>query len=146
MAEGLRGHCGGILWLLDLIEEHRGAVRYDWRTRLGSSADLIGTAAMPWGEAVDVIRVLRADPSSMIAAALAGWTHPVSREALVLADLFDLTHMLAWGQNGGKGPKPKPYPRPWKQQTPGRQYGKARPLSELQARLRARFGRAPEIV
>jgi hypothetical protein len=46
----------------------------------------------------------------MIAAALEGWSHPISREALVLMDLFDLDVRVA---TGGKG-KAKPHPgRPW---------------------------------
>lgn len=44
---------------------------------------------MPYGEAVRLVGVLAADPSSQIAAALNEWTTPRSPEWLVLADLFD---------------------------------------------------------
>lgn len=44
-----------------------------------------------------------------MAAAIEGWDHPISREALILMDHFDLDMAV----NAGKK-KPKPYPRPWK--------------------------------
>lgn len=54
-----------------------------------------------------MLTVLAADTTSQIAVALAGWKYPVSREAMVLADLFDM-------QLGSKSKKkPAPYPRPW---------------------------------
>jgi hypothetical protein len=60
-----------------------------------------------WGEAMRLLTVLAADPSSHLAAALAGWSHPMSREAMILADLFDV-------QLASKSKKkPQPYPRPW---------------------------------
>lgn len=68
---------------------------------------------MRWGEALRLARMLAVDPTSQLGAALAGWDHPVSREALVLMDIFDLEHIVAWAQGGGKGAKPRPYPRPW---------------------------------
>jgi hypothetical protein len=63
---------------------------------------------MTWGEAWRVYTLLRADPSSAIAAAEEGWPYPVSREAIILADLYDLTHGIA-----ANGKSVKPYPRPW---------------------------------
>jgi hypothetical protein len=68
--------------------------------------ELVGEA-MSWGEAVHLLSALARDPSSHVAAAIAGWQHPLSREALVLADLLDLTAAAHSSK------KPKPYPRPW---------------------------------
>jgi len=62
---------------------------------------------MGWGEAWRLTLVLARDPSSQVAAAVAGWPHPVTREWAVIADLFDLQHKVA-SQN-----KSKPLPRPW---------------------------------
>lgn len=62
---------------------------------------------MSWGEAVRLVELLSADPSSAIAAALAEWAHPIPREAIVLMDLYDLQHASKSKR------KPKPYPRPW---------------------------------
>ena len=61
---------------------------------------------MSWGEAIRLTNLLAADPSSHVAASLAGWEHPASREWLVLADLFDAFRVANFK-------KPAPYPRPW---------------------------------
>ena len=63
---------------------------------------------MSWGEAVRLVSILRADPSSMLAAAMEGWAYPFSRTEALLADLYDLEYAKA----GVK--RPKPYPRPYK--------------------------------
>lgn len=106
------GDAGGIVALADLIDAHRGAFEYDWRTRFRKPLRTVGRS-MSWGEAFRLTQVLATDPSSSVAAALAGWDMPTTRESLALMDLFDLTHRIAWAQGGGKGQKPKPYPRPW---------------------------------
>lgn len=105
-----RGEPGGILGLLDLIEEHRGAVEYDFRARFHLAAEMIGRE-IGWGEAVRLVRILRADPASMIAAAIEGWDYPLPRGDAVLMDLFD----LEFAKTGARGRKPHPG-RPWKQQ------------------------------
>jgi hypothetical protein len=95
-----------------LIDAHRGAFEYDWRTRFGQSLRVVGRS-MAWGEALRLTSELARDPGSRVGAALAGWDYPVSQEALVVMNLFDLTHQIAWAQGGGKGSRPKPHPRPW---------------------------------
>lgn len=108
MARGLKP--GGILGLLDLIEEHRAALRYDWRTRFGKSLDSV-PSEIGWGEALDLVRVLRADPSSMLAAAIEGWDYPLDRLGWMLADLIDVTGASAagkkWKTYEGRPLKPK---------------------------------------
>jgi hypothetical protein len=100
---------GGIFGLLGLIASHRGAVEYDFRTRFGYGLSEVG-ARITITEAARLVVIVRQDPSSAIAAALEGWTHPISREALILMDLFDLDMQVATGRKG----KPKPHPgRPW---------------------------------
>ncbi|WP_051549262.1 hypothetical protein [Nocardioides sp. URHA0032] len=55
--------------------------------------------------------ILRRDPSSAVAAALEGWDYPISREALAILDLYDLT--MAANNDSKKG-RPKPHGgRPW---------------------------------
>lgn len=145
MAEGGRLR-GGICGLLDLIEEHPGALEYDFRTRFPGLPNGLGDVPdrMGWGEAIRVLRILRADPSSMVAAAAEGWSHPISREALALLDLYDLT-MAA--NSSGKGPKPKPHSgRPF--DTSGKktqQYGNTggRSRAEVVAILNARGHNLP---
>lgn len=88
---------------------------------------------MSWGEAWDLTSVLLQDPTSRVAVAVGGWEEPMSREAQILADIFDLTA----GIHSGKR-RPKPYPRPW--DTDGRRkFGKTnRPTAEVVAILAAR--------
>lgn len=98
---------GGILGLILLFEEYRAAFDYDWRTRFRLPAESIG-GEMPWDEAVRLVRILRADPSSQIAAAIEGWDYPLSREGWQMADLIDV-------QGASKaGKKWKAYTRPIK--------------------------------
>ena len=72
-----------------------------------SLADVLD-GRMPWAETLALFRVLVNDPTSHIAAAIRGYLHPWSREAFVLADLYDLT---VAAHSNGKG-RSKPYPRP----------------------------------
>jgi hypothetical protein len=77
--------------------------------------------AMSWGEAWRLFNILAADPSTQVAAQLAGWKHPADRIDLILRDLFDLEFRKA-------KKSPKPYPRPWdKQET--RRMGAGRHMS-----------------
>ena len=62
---------------------------------------------MGWDEAWRLTDVLLIDPSSQVAAAVAGWDYPSSREDITLRDLYDLQHITKVKR------KPKPYPRPW---------------------------------
>lgn len=63
---------------------------------------------MGWGEALRLVRLLRSDPSSQIATAIEEWEYPLSREAAILADMWDLSYAKA----GAK--KRERYPRPFK--------------------------------
>lgn len=96
---------------------------------------------MEWGEAIRLLRVLRADPSSMLAAAIEGWDYPLDRAGWMLADLIDV-------QGSSKaGKKWKAYPRPIKA-TNGerRRRGNAagRTRSQVVAILRE-FGHGPPV-
>lgn len=88
---------------------------------------------MDWGEAIRLIRILRADPSSMLAAAIEGWEYPLPRTDAILMDQYDLTRAAA-GDKKWKG-----YTRPFKQDDSQRQrHGDAagRPAVEVVALLR----------
>lgn len=117
MAGGREGDRGGICGLLDLIEEHRGALEYDWRARFGQGLDTSVPAEIGWDEAVRLVRILRNDPSSQLAAAIEGWDYPLSRLGWMLADLLDV-------QGSSKaGKKWKTYPRPVKAKEKSRRWG-----------------------
>lgn len=62
--------------------------------------------SMSWGEAWRLTQVLIRDTSSHVCAAVQGWDGPRSREWLLIADLFDLTHAVNSRRT------PTPYPRP----------------------------------
>lgn len=96
--------------LAELIDAQRGPLEYDWRSRFHLPLSVIGDA-MTWGEAVRLVRVLRSDPSSALSAAVEGWDYGMTRESLLLLDLFDLEHAKA----GVKNPKPH-WMRPGKPQ------------------------------
>jgi hypothetical protein len=89
LAGALGGDFPGILTLLDLIEGHRSAFEYDWRTRFSIPLSAIGTRAMSWGEAFRLALILIADPSSQVGAATGGLAQPVSREYVALQILVD---------------------------------------------------------
>ena len=63
--------------------------------------------AMTFGEAWRLTEIVLADPSTQVAAAVAGWDYPLSRGDITMRDLYDLQHTSKAKR------KPKPYPRPW---------------------------------
>jgi hypothetical protein len=72
---------------------------------------------MPWGEAVRHTRTLANDPTSQIGVVLGGYDFPWSREWAALANLYDAFAEVHFE-------KPKPYPRPWREQRENeRHYG-----------------------
>lgn len=128
-----RGDAGGILGLLELIEEHRAAIEYDFRSRFHLGAHVIGHE-VGWGEAIRLVRILRSDPSSMLAASVEDWEYPLSRTDAILADMWDLSYAKA----GSK--KRERYPRPFKQKSGSTQkWGDTagRSRDEVEAILRA---------
>ena len=136
MAEGRRLP-GGILGLLDLIEEHRAALRYDWRTRFHRGLDESVPEDIGWSEALDLVRILRSDPSTMLAASVEDWEYPLSRTDAILADMWDLSYAKA----GAK--KRETYPRPFKRPGSSQRWGDTggRSREEIEAILFA-HGRA----
>lgn len=98
---------GGIVWLRELIAEHAAAFAYDFRSRFHVSIDTVGRE-ISYGEAYLLVAQLLKDPSSAVYASANDWKYPLSREGLILSDLFDLL-MRA---NSGKR-RTKPYPRPF---------------------------------
>ena len=109
-------------------------MRYDWRTRFGKGLDESVPSEIGWSEMLDLVSVLRNDPSSQLAAAVEGWEYPLDRNGWMLADLLDIQGSKALGK------KWKAYPRPLKprlsvERTRGNVAGMTR--EETVARLRA---------
>ena len=128
---------GKIRGVLRLIDAHPAEIAYDLRERFGVGVDAVFDGRIPWDEAWMLLRQLAADPTSRFAAAYNGWDHPFSREAMVLADLYDLT---VHAHTDPKKRRPKPYPRPFKTKSSATRRSQ-RPTasqSEIDAALRAR--------
>lgn len=53
---------------------------------------------MSWGEGVRLVRLLAKDPTSQTCVAIQGLDHPITREALALYDLYDLTGLIHAGK------------------------------------------------
>lgn len=90
-----------------------------------------------------LVTVLRKDPSSAIAATLEGWEYPVSREALILMDHYDLDRELNRDRKKGKAYR---YPRPYETDDRERtRHGNAAGQSQAEVigRLRGRGQDAP---
>jgi hypothetical protein len=100
---------GGTCRLLELIEEHRAEITYDFRSRFNLSVLDIG-GSVSFHEAALLVSILLRDTSSWLCASYNKWDYPVSREWIVAAHTYDLLSMV----NSGKGKKPKPYPTPMK--------------------------------
>ena len=138
---GRRRWAGGILGLLDLIDEHRGALDYDFRARFPGLSN--GVASMPdevgWDEGIRLVRILGGDPSSQIAAAMNEWPHPVSHTDVILMDLWDMTAAAA---HAGSKKQPPKYPRVWKVKGDTFRRGNAagRTPEQVMAILREQFG------
>ena len=135
-----RGDAPPILTLLDLIEEHRPAFEYDWRTRFGCRFDV--PAQMSWGEAWRLTMELASDPSSHVAAGIYGWDHAVSYEWMLAANAYDA---FVSANSDPKKSRPAPYPRPWDEKPKAIGAGTSMSVAEyraLRARIEAPAGRS----
>lgn len=97
---------GGILELYGLIDKYPVELTRDFREKFSLSLHDVGRSVR-FDEAYRLIISLHSDPTSWLQAAVSGWSHPVSREFVALADAYDLTHASLSKR------RPKPYPRPW---------------------------------
>lgn len=118
---------GGILKLLELIEEHPAEFAYDFRSRFGLSIDDIGSS-VSWREAVLLTAVLLREPDSWLQAVVNEWRFPVSKEWIMLVQQFDA--FLA-----ANSKHPKPTPMPW--QAPIRSGKPTLPQEQVRAILDA---------
>lgn len=132
MAGSRAGEPGGIVALVEVIDEHPSAFAYDWRHRFGLSLRQVTETDPDWWETRHLAAELAGDPSSHIAAALAGWTHAWPIEAWILADLYDLTVKAHSRKRSNKS-----YPRP-NAERPARMGRATHPQHVIRAALAAR--------
>ena len=121
---------GGIIAVVELIDNHTPAFAYDFRHRFSIGLDDLGHK-IPWHEVVYLVAVLLRDPTSWLQTSVNGWHHPVSYEWAALVAQYDLHAQV----NSKR--KPKPYPRPWSTSDGGRRKGTTRSdARELLAKAR----------
>ena len=97
---------GGILAVLEILEDYKSAFVYDFRSRFGLGLSDLGTT-VPWSEVVDLVVILLSDPTSWLQASKNKWKHPVDYNWLLQAATYDLLAQV----NSKR--KPKPWPKPW---------------------------------
>ena len=85
-----RGSPGGTAALLDLIEEHEAAIRWDFRRYLSLSLDDLGVT-VTWREATHLLMELTRESGSHLVAALNGY-----KAAASFADLANILHAEAF--------------------------------------------------
>lgn len=95
---------GGILWLFELIEEHRPEFAFDFRSRFNLSIEDIGKT-YTYHEAFLLTIVLMRDSTSWVQAAVNNWKFPASMEWIMQVQQFD-----AFVAVNSKNPKPTPMP------------------------------------
>ena len=98
---------------------------------------------MGWAEAVRLHGIVASDPSSAVFAAMSGWQHPFSWEALALADLLDVQVAKATPKNK----RLKPWHRPWvRKDDSQRRMGKAVSVDEFKKLLKRAYSQQSEEV
>lgn len=101
-----RSPSGGIIAVLQILEDYKPAFIYDFRARFGLGLGSLGTT-VPWNEVVSLVAVLLRDPTSWLQTAKSDWQHPISYEWTLAAATYDLLAQV----NSKR--KPKAWPRPW---------------------------------
>ena len=131
MAEGLECHCGGILGLCELIEEHAEAIEFDLLT-LGLDSRSIGTVGLDWWRLKAIVKNL--PQSSALGRSMNGSDALWGLPEHLLATVIDAIHQGNWQRGGGKGKRPKPIPRPGGDRRRTTKLGGGKQMSMTQAR------------
>lgn len=101
---------GGSVALLRFVEEHRAAIRFDFRDRFGISADDIGDT-VSFGEAIDLIDELAVEMGTHLQASMDGWQWPASWSEINQAQLTEAYFNVHRDEK--KRPQPFVVPMPW---------------------------------
>jgi len=109
MAGSERGKPGGISALITIIDEHKPALRYDFRHYLGLSLDKVILDPTHWGVVRDYVLEIARETGSHLYANAAGWTLAGSQ-----ADVANIL-LSEWYYNVNRAEKSEPVdlPKPW---------------------------------
>lgn len=113
-----RYRSGGILGLVNFVDEHYEALEYDLITSAGVELNDVG-GSLSWGAFASFIKNLGMNSSTWkdTYPEFAEWDSRIITNA-ILADIYDVLSQINANLVGGFGrkrpPKIKPYPRPWK--------------------------------
>ena len=110
---------GGILTVLEIIEDYKPAFVYEFRARFHLGLADLGTT-VPWEEVIYLVAVTMSDPTSWLQASKHNWSHPIDYNWTLAAATYDLLATV----NSKK--KPKPWPRPWNDGTQKKMVSKIR--------------------
>ena len=132
MAEGVWGDGGGILGVLELLDEHQDAIDYDLLA-LGLDLNDLGTDRLDWRRVRAVITYLPS--TSALARSIHGDKALWSTTEHLLASAVDALNVANWQRTGKKGGRPKPIVRPGDEPAKNeKRFGTASmPLDEAQA-------------
>ncbi|MGK9222071.1 MULTISPECIES: hypothetical protein [unclassified Microbacterium] len=117
MARGLGDRAGGILGLLDLVDEHQEAIEYEL-IAAGLRLRDLSTPALTWRDLFVLVRRWQKTPGNALAAGVYGAEVPSWTEQ-VLATIVDLLQAVAWKlpRPRRSGGKPKRFARWWEKRT-----------------------------
>ena len=108
------GAPGGIVRLLDVVEEHRAALRFDFRDRFGLSLDDAGDS-YTFAEAIDLVLELLDEQGTRSHAAVRGWSYPLSWSSQMLQQMVEM--YAAAHRDTKQQPKPLSLGWPWPRQS-----------------------------
>lgn len=104
------GAPGGIARLLDVVEEHRAALRFDFRDRFGLSLDEVGHG-YTFGEACDLVLELLETQGTRSHAAVHQWRYSMSTTDQWLQHLVEMVGATL--RDTKKQPQPVRFGWPW---------------------------------
>lgn len=110
MAGSVRGGRGGIVGLLDVLDRHGEAIEHDLVCAGWTLDDVPGR--LNWRALNRFVRQSAKQPGSAFARELAGDDAGWGMTEMLLASILDGVAAGNWQRGGGKGPRPKPVPRP----------------------------------
>lgn len=130
MARGVGGDAGGILGLLELIDEHQEAVEFELLI-IGHHLAELSTAALSWRDLFVLVRRWQKTPGNAVAAALNSGVEVPSWIEQVLALVYDALQGIAFLLKRGKGQRPKRLQRWWEKRKQQRFGSDPIPMSQF---------------